>query len=111
MKLFYGKKGFTLVELIASIAIISIVTISCLPLFLTSYKNIVTSGSKTKTVFDVQTKIDSAIQNVNSGSTNFTSAVAQINIQFSDGNIASIPGKAITVNNALAPLTTFVPNN
>lgn len=108
------KKGFTLVELIIAIAIISIVTVGCLPIFLSSYKNVISSGSKTKNVFDAQTKIDSAIQNVNSGSTNFITTTAPITIQFSDGNIASttpILGKTITVNNGHTTLTTFVPDN
>ncbi|WP_298842782.1 prepilin-type N-terminal cleavage/methylation domain-containing protein [Clostridium sp.] len=115
MRLSYNKKkGLTLVELIVAIAIISIVTVGCLPIFLGTYKNIISSGSKTKNVFDAQTKIDSAIQDVNSGSTNFTKTTTQITIQFSDGNIVSttpISGKTITVNNGQTTLTSFVPDN
>lgn len=62
------KRGFTLVELIISIAIIAILLVTLMTSFAGSFNQVFTNGSRTKAVFEAQNKIDNIISDVNSAS-------------------------------------------
>jgi len=77
-----NKKGFTLVELIISIAIISILVVSFLPLFSTSFKWIADAGRKSDALFNSQDVSEEKIlqgADTNSDNLNF-------NFTYSDGS-------------------------
>ncbi|WP_416197891.1 MAG: hypothetical protein ACFWUA_10025 [Sporanaerobacter sp.] len=115
-----NKKGFTLIEVILSISIIgilSVVLLSCLP---NNYKNIISSGTRTKSVFNAQEKIDKAIKNISvvDGDSQLSKQSETINIKFSnsDRNIIStgpITGNIVTSNSndkKAVTIITFVPS-
>ncbi len=121
MRLKKEKKGFTLIELIISIAIISILLIALLTSFTGSFKQVFSNGSRTKSVFEAQNKIDNIINDINIARGDAQSSVQtyslQIKLYSKDGtkNITSgtINGNIIKVdmndkNNIT--LSTFVPN-
>ena len=121
MKLKKGKKGFTLIELIISIAIISILLIALLTSFTGSFKQVLLNGSRTKSVFEAQNKIDNIINDVSIASGDSQASVQAYNIQIKlyskDGtkNITSstINGNMIKVDmkdKNKVTLSTFIPN-
>jgi prepilin-type N-terminal cleavage/methylation domain-containing protein len=60
MKNSYNKKGFTLVELIISIAILGIISTAFLSMFGFGYSNITEAGIRTKAINKTQNIIESA---------------------------------------------------
>lgn len=56
-----SDKGFTLIEVILTIAIIGIVSISAFTIFSTGLNNIVKSGNRTDSVLQTKDKIDNKI--------------------------------------------------
>ena len=59
----WGKssEGFTLVEVLISLAILSIVTVALLLLFNQSFDGIINSGKKTKEIYDNQEALEDSI--------------------------------------------------
>lgn len=121
MRLKKGKKGFTLIELIISIAIISILLIALLTSFTGSFKQVFSNGSRTKSVFEAQNKIDNIINDVSISSGDSQASVQAYSIQIKlyskDGtkNITSgtINGNMIKVDmkdKNEVTLSTFIPN-
>lgn len=113
------KKGFTLVEEIASIAIISLVLISFLPAFVDAYKNVILSGNRTKNVSEAENKVGNAVQNNNfsSGIKPPETYIIKLKIFSEDGihsiTTSDINGKKIIFDNSgsnKTTLSTFVPN-
>lgn len=117
MKIVSKQSGFTLVEEIVSLALISIVLIAFLPIIIGNYKNIHNNGNRTKNVSYAETMIGNAIKN------NSTTGVVQTNQNFSiilknsagttvlsSGNIQ---GEILTFDKSggnQTTLSTFVPN-
>ena len=73
MKIVSKQSGFTLVEEIASLAIISIVLVAFLPIISGSLKNIHVNGNRTINVSSAENKIGNAIKG------NSTTGVVQTN--------------------------------
>ncbi|EYE89728.1 hypothetical protein Q428_01355 [Fervidicella metallireducens AeB] len=63
MVLKHKNKGFTLMEVIISLAIITISVLFILQFFTGSFKHIVKYGKRTESIFEAQKKIDNAIAN------------------------------------------------
>lgn len=63
MKNVLSQRGFTLVEEIVSMAIISIILVTFLPIIASSLKNIHTSGNRTINVSTAENKVGNAIKN------------------------------------------------
>ena len=70
MKLNGKKKGMTLIEIIISMAILSILIIAFLNLFLTSFTLIKRSGDKTITSVAASTEMDKVLNNSSYSSSN-----------------------------------------
>jgi prepilin-type N-terminal cleavage/methylation domain-containing protein len=115
------KRGFTLVELIISIAIIAILLVAMMTSFAGSFKQVFLNGSRTKSVFEAQSKIDNIIAEVNSVSGDSQVSVQaydmQIKLYSTDGSKSitsgTISGNVINVNmndKNKVTLSTFVPN-
>ena len=114
------KRGFTLVELIISIAIIAILLVALMTSFAGSFNQVFTDGSRTKAVFEAQNKIDNTMSDLDSASGDTQVSVQaydmQIKIYSMDGgkSITSgvISGNIIKVNmndKSKVTLSTFVP--
>lgn len=117
MKIVSIQKGFTLVEEIASLAIISIVLVAFLPIISGSLKNIHVNGNRTINVSSAENKIGNAIKgNSNTGVVQTNQAIS-ITLKNSAGTTilspGSIQGKIITFDKTgtnQTTLSTFVPN-
>lgn len=73
------KKGFTLIELIVSIAILGIMAVAFLTMFFNGYTNIISAGNRTRAVKVAETLIDKVSKSgnpdiINSESTESTLA-------------------------------------
>lgn len=106
------KKGFTLIELIVSIALIGILSIAFLSMFLTGFRFIKKAGNRSTASFDAQASTETAIQSRPasgaSGNTNIT-------FNLSDGTTINVEGKlqtqSKTINNTNVDITIFNPVN
>lgn len=118
MKAFIKNNGFSLIEEIISLAILSIIVIGFLPIIANSISNIYVSGNRTKNVSTAENMIGNAIKN--NSTTNVvvqTNQTIIITLKNSAGVVtlspASIQGKIITFNKSSSnqtTLSTFVPN-
>ncbi|MBU3072791.1 type II secretion system protein [Clostridium estertheticum] len=62
MKNIFSQRGFTLLEEIVSMAIISIIVVTFLPIIINSLKNVHTSGNRTLNVSSAENKVGNAIK-------------------------------------------------
>lgn len=85
MKSLYSKMGFTLIEVIVSLAILSIVAISLLSIFTSSFSIISSMGRKTKAMAEAQQVMDTVYK---SGSITSSSIQDIINNETDKANIA-----------------------
>lgn len=113
MKAFLKNRGFSLIEEIVSLAIISIIIIGILPIIVNSLKSIYDSGNRTINVSSAESKIGNLIKN------NTTPGVDSVTITLKNSagvvilSPGSIQGKIITFNKSSSnqtTLSTFVPN-
>lgn len=115
------KNGFTLIELIVSIAIIGILLIAVLTSFAGDFVQVFSNGLRTKNVFQAQNKIDNLITDINDfgvdPQVNVQAYEIRIKLYSSDGkkSIESeiIRGNMIKVDmndKSKVTLSTFVPN-
>lgn len=56
-----NTKGFTLVEILVSIALLGIMAISMLPLFTNGYRWIINAGNKSKIIYVAQEQVENKI--------------------------------------------------
>lgn len=114
-------KGFTLIEIIVSIAIIGILLIGILTSFAGNYGQVLLNGSRTKNVFSAQNKIDDLINNISDSNgdpqVNVQAYDMQMKLYSNDGkeSITSgiISGSIIKVqmnDKSKVTLSTFVPD-
>lgn len=103
------KRGFTLVELIAAIALFAIVTVSLLQLFAFSFNLSGTNQKKSQARYSNQTQMESKIANNASD----VAASTDLTINF-QGQSITVNGKIVdtTVNNkgTSDTFTSFIPN-
>lgn len=117
MRVVSKKSGFSLVEEVVSIAIISIVVVAFLPIIINNLKNIYFSGNRTVNVSAAENIIGNAIKGKESASAVQTSQTVTITLKNSSGSTilspGSIQGKNITFYKSSSnqtTLSTFVPN-
>lgn len=124
MKIHWESKGFTLVEVIISIGIISMILVSLLSFFAGGFKSIIYNGKRTKEVFEAETKLGDVISSIHgAGYVNTDPDVAivpssiSIKIYSSDGSSVTnspVSGQTITVDggpDSNIAISTFVPDN
>lgn len=71
--IFSNKKGFTLVEIILSIAIIGIMAVSFIPVFTAGFKGVIFAGEKKTEMFDTQNVMEQEVaDSANSGTETLT---------------------------------------
>ncbi len=87
-----AKKGFTMIEVIVSAAILAILAISLIPLISFGYSETVSSGQKSTAVYKDAESLESNFNSETDGITNITSKT--IVISFGEADI-SIPGKLL----------------
>jgi prepilin-type N-terminal cleavage/methylation domain-containing protein len=101
-----NRRGFTLIEMIISIAIIGVIAVAFLPLFTTSFKWIADAGRRSDTLFNSQDASEEKIlqgASTNAGHLNF-------DFTFSDGTGAvNIQVEGEHVQNDT--LYMFIPSN
>ena len=98
MKLNGKKKGMTLIEIIISMAILSILIIAFLNLFLTSFTLIKRSGDKTITSVAASTEMDKVLNNSSYSSSNVVKKTpTSITLTYKDNSIKSITGTPVMV--------------
>ncbi len=111
------NNGFTLIEVIISIAIIGVLLLIFLGYFSEGAINIFLAGKRTDNVFEAQDKIDNTIKNTDSAVDNEGVEVKEptnlsIKFQSADGeiiNASSFKGKIITVTiEDTITITTYV---
>lgn len=123
MKKYSNQKGLTLVEVIVTLAIISIIASSFLTLFTTGFKGIFTAGNRSKAMYAAQKTMESIIaQGVSNNNTyditqdGFTIKVTVIDhtLQIQSPS-TSVNGKQIHIEvpyrGGTAKVTSFIPNS
>lgn len=114
MKKTMKKKGFTLIELIISIALLAIVAVAFSNMFLTGIKGIFNAGHKSKANYISQQALENKISGkpVSIDNVSSTSSNENMEIDF-DGTIINVNGSVETVNydngKQKTELVTFVP--
>lgn len=98
-KLFYRQQGFTLVEVLVSLAILSILIIGFLPIITGSFQQIVAAGDRTQSLFKAQQTIEVRIVD------EIVFKGAEIPIVMEDGRSFSIKGGMVEADQ----LQTFLP--
>ncbi|MGI6426672.1 MAG: prepilin-type N-terminal cleavage/methylation domain-containing protein [Natronincolaceae bacterium] len=104
-----NKKGFTLMEVILSIAIFGIIAIFVVTIFSSGLKNIYRSGKRTEEVFELESKINEEILNEDNGD-------VLIKVDIPGVGEKEIEGKMITIssdpleNQHDIEIITFIPN-
>lgn len=104
------KKGFTLVELIVSVAILSIIATTFLMMFSNGFIGIVGAGKKSINHYTAQNQIESNISDATYSSSNIATASSSITLTFASSNY-NVSGRKIDVTygygNNTKKLTTF----
>ncbi len=92
-KIINSNRGFSLVELLVSISLLTILAICFLPLLTTSYSGIQVAGDRNKAINIAQEKIE---RSFNQGAKD--DARSEITINFPGGDTFKIEGENIKVN-------------
>ncbi len=79
--------GFTMVEVLIAALILLIIVIAFTTLFTSSFRGIVSSGSRSETLFGLQENIESDIKDPGAD------YIGNLNIVFTEGGGVSIPGE------------------
>lgn len=119
------RKALTLIEIILAMLILGVVAVVFLTIFNTSNRNIVSTGGKTKVLYEIQEQVDAKIKKVEDSQ--YTKSEETINgvmitikyLEDKEKNIKvvidgvstqNIPGKLITGEKDEIKITTFVPD-
>jgi prepilin-type N-terminal cleavage/methylation domain-containing protein len=98
-----AKNGFTLIEVIVSIAIIGIITITFLSIFTTGYKTIMNSGHRSADDFSTQTKVENALNSAPATNSGLTITLPGPTTITADGEVKSLNTGQVTIT-FFAPL-------
>ncbi len=99
-----NKNGFTLIEVIISIAILGIISISLLTLFTTGFKFITNSGRRSADDSDIQTEVENALNSAPDTNTGLVITLPDSSTINGDGEVKTETSGDVTV-------TFFVPLN
>lgn len=117
---FQKNNGFTLIEVIISIAIVGILLLASLSYFANNTIYIFSAGERTDSVFEAQNRIDNTIKDIDFADGSKEIEIEELPINFSikfnsnDGisfNADNLKGKIVTVkieNNTPITITTYV---
>ena len=110
-----NKNGFTLLEIIISMAIIGLLTVSFLEMFTFGFKGVFTAGQNSKTQYLAQQEIENKLANITSSTTQISPIILRFKSPVeSDVVIVTIYGKIEKVTkingNYQVDLATFLPN-
>lgn len=104
------KKGFTLIEVIVSIAILGIISIAFLSIFSNGLIGIYRAGHKSVSQYEAQEKLENNISNPTNTDSNLASTNVQMNLNFL-GNAYNVSGRKVDVqyfyNGQSKKITTF----
>ena len=105
-----NSEGFTLVEVLISLAILSIVTVALLLLFNQSFDGIINSGKKAKGIYENQESLEDSIAGGKASGT-ATEEPLDLDMTFTDEGTdpidIKVPGKLVTKEK----LAAFIPNS
>lgn len=109
------KKGFTLVEVLISLAILTIISVALLLLFNQSFDGIIKSGKKAKAIYGNQETLETIIyeRKAPDDDPDITEEALDLDIKFHAEN-SDLQEKEITVEGKLFTkdnLTVFIPNS
>lgn len=100
-----NKKGFTLLEVIITIAIVGIIAIHIFTISSSGLRNIMNAGIRTKNIINLQNQLNVQIKEYD----NIGADIVMINIPEVVDNI-EISGKNFSISSDGITLNTFVPN-
>ena len=107
-----NKSGFTLVEVIVSVAIIGIMSMAFFTMFGFALQNIIKAGDNSQSDFNAQAILESNISNVGITSAAISSGTGSITLN-QTGLSYTVNGRVIQVEypygNSSYTMTTFVP--
>jgi prepilin-type N-terminal cleavage/methylation domain-containing protein len=113
-KKFNKRKGFTLVEIIVSLAIIGIISVAFLSMFAFGTNNIIMSGKNSSSNFNAQAILESNISDATITSSEITRTPVSIKLYKSRVLYTTIDGNNIQViypySSSTKTLTTFISN-
>ena len=95
------KRGFSLVDIIASIALLGVLSAAFLPIFLTGLEQVVRSGNKRAAYFDAQTDADRLLAGSSVSSALKQNVTADINFS----------GTALPMNGTLYTIEVEIPGS
>jgi len=108
-----NKRGFTLIEVILSIAILAIISIAFLSMFTSGVVGISNSGKKSVSHYTAQNQIESNISDSENLPSNVVTSTTNIRLTF-QGNYYDVSGRKIdvpyTYGSISKKLTTFTTN-
>lgn len=110
-----NKKGFTLIEVILSIAIIGIIAIFVVTIFGSGFRNIINSGKRTQEVFELESLINEGISGDYDAieGDNVKIVETEVNIPIPGIEAKPIKGKMVTIpskDQSNMEITTFIPD-
>lgn len=114
LNLFKRNEGITLIEIIVSIAVISILLVSLLTIFSGNLQNVTRAGTKTKYVFSAQEQMNDIIKEIEEGRISATGDFLNINFKDRSGKSWSVQvnGKKVSTeageDTNKVKLTTFI---
>ena len=118
MKSLKNKKGFTLIEMIISLAILAILAAAFLGVFTSGYSGILSAGKYSQTGYVGQRAMENRIAGISvAGIPNVTSSTvsnASVSINFGVASTVTVTGKIELINcddgKHKVELATFIPN-
>jgi prepilin-type N-terminal cleavage/methylation domain-containing protein len=102
-KIFKGKDGFTLIELMVAVTILVIVAAGFIGLFTTGFFGVASAGIKSKNITITQENLERKI-NVGATGNDF------LTITFPDSSTVSVNGEIVTRSQDNVTILTFIPH-
>lgn len=95
---FRAEQGFTLVEILVAVIILSVIIVAFMPMFTNSVANIYTAGNRSEARFQVQEVIERVLGDINEEPVYSSADVEDFELYFADRNVPiEVPARAIEV--------------